>query len=121
MTNPVDTFFGAWGMDDDTDRASAISACMTASATYADPRSGGLLAGTDAITTYVSMFSANAPGWSARVVKSDEIAGTRRVTVAFGGPGPDGSDMIQHGQYFIDFDDTRIARMVGFVGTGAPE
>ena len=121
MANPVDTFFSAWGMNDDADRAAAISASMTANATYADPRSDGALTGVDAITHYVSMFSANAPGWSASVVKSDAIAGSHRVTVAFGGPGPDGAQITQYGQYFIDLDGAQIARMVGFVGTGAPE
>jgi len=121
MANPVDTFFAAWGMSSDADRSAAISGCMTASATYADPRSNGVLTGVEAITTYVSMFSANAPGWSASVVKSDEIAGSHRVTVAVGGPGPDGAQITQYGQYFIDLNGAQIARMVGFVGTGAPE
>ena len=43
------------------------------------------------------MFSANAPGWTAKVVKTDEVGGAVRATVAFGGMGPDGKEMVQHG------------------------
>ena len=121
MANSVDTFFSAWGMDSDADRAAAISSAYAADGTYADPRSQGTLTGADAIATYVNMFSANAPGWTAKVVKSDEIAGSLRTTIAFGGTGPDGKEMVQHGQYFVDLDGDKITRMVGFVGTGAPE
>ena len=67
------------------------------------------------------MFSANAPGWTAKVVTMSETAGSIRATVAFGGQGPDGSEMVQHGQYFADMDGNKIARMVGFAGLGAPE
>ncbi len=117
----IETFFDAWGMDNDADRMAAISSAYVDGGTYADPRSQGVLSGAEAIAGYVNMFSANAPGWSASVVKSDEIAGSFRVTVAFGGKGPDGSEMVQHGQYFADMEGDKIARLVGFVGTGAPE
>ena len=121
MTNSVETFFDAWGMAEDGARADAISSVFAESGTYADPRSDGVLTGATAITSYVNMFSANAPGWTAKVVKSDESGGLTRATVAFGGMGPDGSEMVQHGQYFVDMDGNKITRMVGFVGTGAPE
>jgi len=117
----VETFFSAWGMDNDADRLAAISGVYAGGGTYADPRSPSVLEGAEAIAAYVNMFSANAPGWTASVVKSDEIAGSVRATVAFGGKGPDGSEMVQHGQYFVDMDGDKITRMVGFVGTGAPE
>ncbi len=120
MTQPIEAFFAAWGMADDAERASAIANVYQDGGTYADPRSQGPLTGTDAIVEYVGMFSANAPGWTAKVVKSDEMAGSVRATVAFGGMGPDGTEMIQHGQYFVDLNDDQIARMVGFVGTGEP-
>ncbi|NRD74546.1 hypothetical protein HQQ94_15135 [Shewanella sp. VB17] len=64
------------------------------------------------------MFSANAPGWSAKVVKSDTVSGVTRVTVAFGGMGPDGSEQVQLGQYFLEKNGELVSRMVGFVGTG---
>ena len=64
------------------------------------------------------MFSANAPDWSAEVIKSDTIAGFTRITVTFSGVGPDGSEQIQLGQYFVEKDGDLISRMVGFVGTG---
>ena len=65
------------------------------------------------------MFSANAPGWSAKVLSSTTTAGVTRATVAFGGKGPDGNEMVQLGQYFVETEGELISRMVGFVGTGA--
>lgn len=121
MTASIETFFDAWGMADDAARADAIASVYSDTGTYADPRNEGMLTGPVAISEYINMFSANAPGWTAKVVKSDETAGTVRATVAFGGKGTDGAEMVQHGQYFADLDAGKIARMVGFVGTGAPE
>jgi len=121
MATPVELFFDAWGMTADADRLGAITNAFAANGTYADPRSQGTLTGADAIAAYVNMFSANALGWTAKVVKSDENGDSFRVTVAFGGMGPDGKDMVQHGQYFGDLKDAKITRMTGFVGTGAPE
>jgi hypothetical protein len=120
MSNAIDTFFSAWGMSDANQRRDAIAKAIADDAQYADPRSDGALTGLDAITGYVSMFSENAPGWQATVIKSDETAGSIRSTVAFGGKGPDGSDMVQHGQYFAECADGKITKMVGFVGTGEP-
>lgn len=73
---------------------------------YNDPRAPETLKGIEALSHYfamfsVAMFSANAPGWSARVVKSDTIPSVTRVTVAFGGTSPDGSQQVQLGQYFV--------------------
>lgn len=121
MSDLVDKFFAAWGMSEDTERASAIASVYAPDGTYADPRSPDILTGPAAIAGYVNMFSANAPGWTAKVVKSDTVANTERVTVAFGGAGPDGKDMVQHGQYFAETADDKITSMIGFVGTGAPE
>ena len=121
MTTRLETFFDAWGMADDAARSKAIITVYSADGTYADPRSPSTLVGPEAITEYVAMFSANAPGWTAKVVKTDETAGLLRATVAFGGQGPDGEQMVQHGQYFAEIADDKIIRMVGFVGTGAPE
>lgn len=121
MSDLIETFFDAWGMDDDAARAKAVAAAFADSGTYADPRSPETLTGPAAIAEYVNMFSANAPGWTAKVVKTDTTGNAVRATVAFGGMGPDGSEMIQHGQYFTDLQDGKIMRMIGFVGTGAPE
>jgi len=116
----IDTFFDAWGESDATTRAKMISEAVEEDVIYADPRSPDPMHGIDALSAYVGMFSANAPGWTARVVSSDTTATVTRATVAFGGKGPDGSDMVQHGQYFIEGGD-KLARIIGFVGTGAPE
>jgi len=120
MAGVIERFFEAWSMTDEAERRDTISEVFESSGQYADPRSPDVLVGHDAIADYVAMFSANAPGWTARVVKSDRTAGLTRATVAFGGKGPDGSEMIQHGQYFAETNDERIERLIGFVGTGAP-
>ena len=87
-----------------------------------DPRSGARLDTVGAIAEYVSMFSASAPGWTAKVVKSDEVNGYIRAVVAFGGTGPDGNEMVQHGTYFADTDnDGKLTLIAGFVGLGTLE
>lgn len=120
MGDALELFFNAWGMSDADARKTAISKAITNDGTYADPRTPSLLEGIDAIASYVAMFSENAPGWEARIVKTDDTQGTMRATVAFGGKGPDGTDMEQQGQYFADFDGDQISRLIGFVGTGEP-
>ena len=118
MSDSIEKFFEAWGMEEAEPRLAKISSAVTGNIQYDDPRTPETLDGIDALANYVAMFSANAPGWSAKVVKSDTIASTTRATVAFGGMGPDGSQQIQFGQYFVEMDDGRVSRMVGFVGTG---
>ncbi|MEP5155565.1 nuclear transport factor 2 family protein [Planktotalea sp.] len=121
MPDAISAFFDTWGLSDDAARADAIAAVYSETGTYADPRAQEPMIGPGAIADYVNMFSANAPGWTAKVVKSDEIAGMQRVTVAFGGKGPDGKEMSQLGQYFAEFSDEKITRLIGFVGTGEAE
>lgn len=121
MSESITTFFDAWGMSDDAVRLNAITAAFTADGSYADPRSPSMLKGPTAIAEYVNMFAANAPGWTAKVVNLSTTADIHRATVAFGGMGPDGKEMVQHGQYFADMDGDKIARLIGFVGMGAPE
>ena len=114
MSESITTFFDAWGMADDAPRAEAIAAAFSENGTYADPRAPEPLQGAEAIAGYVNMFSAGAPGWTAKVVNVSS-------TVAFGGMGPDGKEMVQHGQYFADTEGDKITRMVRFFGTGVPE
>lgn len=122
MTTPIDRFFSAWQLGDDTARAETMREVFAPDGVYADPRTPGTLTGPDEVTAHVAAFSANAPGWTARVVASGETAGMVRATVAFGGKGPDGTDMVQHGQYFVRSDAAgRITQMIGFAGMGIPE
>ncbi len=121
MTDPIATFFDAWQIESGEPRLKEISKAVTADVQYDDPRTPQTVQGIDALNEYVGMFSANAPGWSAKVVASDTTAGMTRATVAFGGKGPDGNEMIQLGQYFIESNGNLISRMVGFVGTGTKE
>lgn len=121
MTDAITTFFDAWSETDADARAAKIAASCAPDVTYSDPRSGARLAGQAAVSDYVGMFSANAPGWTASVISSDVVNGYARTIVAFGGKGPDGSDMVQHGTYFSDTRDEKLTMIAGFVGTGAPE
>ena len=119
MSDALTTFFDAWSEADATKRASMIARSTTPDVTYSDPRSGTRLSGTDAVAEYVGMFSANAPGWTARVITTDSINGYARSAVAFGGMGPDGKEMTQHGTYFSEVDDAgKLVMIAGFVGLG---
>ncbi|MFK8082599.1 MAG: hypothetical protein AB8B97_20160 [Granulosicoccus sp.] len=118
MSDPISTFFDAWQLESAEARLKQITSAVTANVQYDDPRTPQTLKGVDALTDYVGMFSANAPGWTAKVIGSDTTAGMTRATVAFGGKGPDGKEMLQLGQYFVEQDSDLICRMVGFVGTG---
>lgn len=121
MSDAISTFFDAWSETDATARMDLISKACAPDATYSDPRSGGRLSGLDAVSDYVGMFSANAPGWIAKVVGDDDVNGYHRGIVAFGGTGPDGAEMVQHGTYFSDVADGKITAMAGFVGLGSVE
>lgn len=118
MPDPISTFFEAWQLEAADERLSKIASAVTANVQYDDPRTPDTVNGIDALSDYVGMFSANAPSWSARVVDASITAGMTRATVAFGGMGPDGKEMVQLGQYFVEKDGELISRMVGFVGTG---
>ena len=120
MTDPIDTFFSAWQLESHDARLEKITQSVASNVVYVDPRTPEPITGIDALNEYVGMFSANAPGWSAKVVVSDTIAGTARATVAFSGKGSDGTEQTQLGQYFVESDGGLISRMVGFVGIGAP-
>ena len=118
MSDSMTTFFDAWGMIDDAPRVEAISAAFKSDDKYADPRSPDALRGPAAIASYVCNFSAGAPNWTAKVVNLSTIGTSHRATVATGGMGPDGKEMLQHSQYFADMDGDKITRMVGI---GEPE
>ncbi|MEM1373929.1 MAG: nuclear transport factor 2 family protein [Pseudomonadota bacterium] len=114
----IETFFDAWALTDTGAQAQMIAGTLAPGATYSDPRSGGRLEG-EAIAAYVSAFAANAPGSSATVENTSDVNGYLRIRVAFGGAGPDGAPMVQHGTYFADLDGDQIAMLAGFVGADA--
>ena len=118
MSDSVSTFFDAWQLDAADVRLEKITSAVIPNVQYDDPRTPQTVNGIDALNEYVGMFSASAPGWSAKVISNDTTAGMTRATVAFGGMGPDGKEMTQLGQYFVEMDGNLISRMVGFVGTG---
>lgn len=118
MSDPIASFFDAWQLESDDARLEKIASAVKTNVRYDDPRTPDTLNGIEALNRYVGMFSANAPGWSAKVIGSDTTAGMTRVTVAFSGAGPDGNEMVQLGQYYVETEGELISRMVGFVGTG---
>ena len=120
MSDCIVRFFETWEIEDDAERIAMIKKTVTDMVIYDDPRTTETIHGPASLNKYVGMFSKNAPGWSAGVVECDTIAGFTRVTVAFGGIGPDGNEMVQLGQYFVEKKDDKISRMIGFVGTGEP-
>lgn len=120
MTDQIDTFFSAWQVESQEERLEIITNTVASSIVYVDPQTPEPITSIGALSEYVGMFSANAPGWSAKVVVSDKIAGMTRATVAFSGKGSDGTVQTQLGQYFVESDGDLISRMVGFVGIGAP-
>ncbi len=121
MTDAIDTFFGAWQLESREERVDKITGAVAPGVVYVDPRTPEPITSVSALCDYVGMFSANAPGWSARVVSTSTIAGMTRATVAFSGKGADGKEQTQLGQYFVETEGGLISRMVGFVGIGAPE
>jgi hypothetical protein len=118
MSDCIETFFDAWQVEEAELRFTQINNSVTKTIRYDDPRTPETLTGTEALNNYVGMFSANASGWSATVIKSDTIADVTRITVAFKGKGADGSEQVQLGQYFVEKEGDLISRLVGFVGTG---
>ena len=118
MSDNITTFFEAWQIENADLRIAKINSSVAENVRYDDPRTPETVNGRSALNNYVGMFSENAPGWSAKVIKSDTIAEITRVTVAFGGIGPDGSEQVQLGQYYVEQDGDLVSRMVGFVGTG---
>jgi len=118
MSDPISPFFDAWQIDDDGARHAKITSVVTETVQYHDPKTPETLVGIEALNNYVGMFSANAPGWSAKVIKLDSMAGVSRATIAFSGAGPDGTEQTQLGQYFVEQEGELISSMIGFVGTG---
>ncbi|MEM9853406.1 MAG: nuclear transport factor 2 family protein [Pseudomonadota bacterium] len=119
MTSSVETFFAAWGEPDAEKRDAMLSACLADAASYSDPRSQGRLTGAD-IAAYIGQFSANAPGWAVSVETAQEVNGYQCVRVVFGGQGPDGKGMAQHGTYFTEADaDGKLTLLAGFAGASA--
>lgn len=118
MLDNITRFFDAWKINDDKLRLKQIASSVTDTVQYDDPRTPDTIKGIGPLNHYVGMFSENAPGWSANVTKMDTISGVTRVTVSFAGTGPDGSEQVQLGQYFIEKEGNLITRMIGFVGIG---
>ena len=82
MSDSITNFFDAWQIEDAELRLTKINNSMTETIRYDDPRTPETVNGLAALNNYVGMFSKNAPGWPAKVIKSDTTADVIRVTVA---------------------------------------
>jgi hypothetical protein len=118
MPDCITNFFDAWQIEEAETRRAKLNSSVIETIQYDDPRTPETINGIASLNNYVGLFSANAPGWSAKVIKTDTVAGVIRVGVAFCGMGPDGSEQVQLGQYFVEKDGDLISRMVGFAGMG---
>ncbi len=118
MSDAIEKFFTAWGNPDQDARAEELRACLSSKVSYADPRTSRTITDIDTLIAYVAMYTQYAPSATARVTNVSQTEGHYRATVEF--RMQDG--MTQTGQYFIEADDqSRLRRMVGFVGLGEPE
>ena len=121
MPDAIATFFEAWQIEDSRIRYDNMTRSVIENVQYDDPRTPETINGIDALNDYVGLFSAHAPGWSAKVLASDTTGSLTRVTVVFSGKGADGMDAAQQWQYFVEKQGDLIFRMVGFVGTGTQQ
>ena len=118
MSDAIHRFFQAWGDSDPDTRAATLRETLCEDITYLDPRTPEALTSVAALIDYVAMYSAQAPGATARVAHLSTTGAHHRATVEFAMP----NGMTQHGQYFIDLDNqSRLKRLIGFVGLGEPE
>ncbi|MBT8104473.1 MAG: hypothetical protein KJN88_02445, partial [Gammaproteobacteria bacterium] len=68
MTDRIDAFFGAWQLESREERLETITSTVAPSIVYVDPRTPKPITSISALSEYVGMFTAKAPGWSAKVV-----------------------------------------------------
>lgn len=121
MSEAIANFFAAWQITDAEARLAQVKSAMATQFEYLDPRTSNAIKDLAKMNRYLGMFSANAPGWSAKLASSDTTGDVTRALVAFSGVGQDGKLQVQYGQYFVEHEGELISRMVGFVGTGKPE
>jgi len=118
MSQALSDFFAAWAETDADGRGAMIARAIGATIFYADPMTETPITDAGALSDYVGNFAKSAPGALAEVAKAEDRAGVTRATVVFRMP----NGMEQLGQYFAEHDDAgRLTRLIGFVGTGAPE
>jgi len=117
MSDALTAFFAAWSVGDDATRDAQVDDALGASILYADPRTEAPLTTATAVKDYVGQFSKMAPGMPVSVANVSTTLTFARATVQFGA-----GDQCQWGQYTADLDDAgKITRLIGFVGTGAPD
>ena len=73
MSDSISNFFETWEIEDAELRMEKIKGSVAADVQYDDPRTPESVNGITALSDYVGMFSANAPGWSAKVIKSEAL------------------------------------------------
>lgn len=117
MNDCLHSLFAAWGTPSPEARATHTDAAIGPNFYYADPNTPAPIEGRDAYLTYIAQFAEMMPGASAEVVAVSSHNSHARATVDFSS----GGKRMMRGQYFADFQDGRIVRLIGFTGTGEPE
>lgn len=117
MADCIHTLFSAWGLDDSDGRAAKTDAVIGADFAYTDPSLEGFLTGRDAYLTHIARFGEKMPGASVHIVDVSESNGFARATVDCLA----GGKAMMRGQYFAEIVNGKVARLVGFTGTGSPE
>lgn len=114
LTQLIDTYCASWS-DQDADRRRALLLSVWGDgATYTDPTAHA--DGADALLAHIGAIQARYPG--ARIVRTSEVDvhhGIARFAWTFvladGSSFPEGLDIA-----FLDADQTRITRIIGFFG-----
>lgn len=110
----IEMFFSAWSEADADKRQAIIESAVASDVTYKDPRTPEPITGPAALSEYVGMYTAAAPGATATVTKTEVVDGKNKAVVAF--RMADG--MEQMGHYFFEPQSGPLAAMTGFVGAG---
>lgn len=116
MTDCIHTLFSAWGDPSPESRAAKTDSAIEPGFYYSDPNAPAPIHSRDDYLTYIKTFGEMAPGAVANVVDISEKHGHARATVDF----VINENMSQRGQYFIDLQDGKITRIIGFAGMGEP-
>ena len=118
MPEAIKSIFAAWSESDPSARLELVKSNTTEPFYYVDPHCPEPFSGQEGFNTFLQMFTDNMPGATAEVVASDGHHGHHRAIIDFK---KDGERFVR-GQYLIDLtEDGKISRMIGFIGTGAPD
>lgn len=110
----IDAYGAAWNEDDVAARTAQLSAVMTETARYTDPRADTV--GVEALSAHIETVRARRPG--ARVHRATAVDQHHDLArFGFRVVGADGTELMTGLDVVELASDGRIARIMGFVGT----